>query len=545
MTRKLLFPLLAMVVVLISCSDETTVFEENDDNLVVEQDASVLENSLNFEDSGVLDFYPDQSASSKYAREGEEQAGDYPLSLVAQINPPSYSGAENLTASHIHLVNDYVYVSYNTAEDDYAGAMDIIYVGDPYQPRVTSRLYYTNADINSIKYENGFVYAAGGVDAEQSATADANSFLAKIPVANGRFNTDAGISYAFQEGFNATDVALTNAGVYVTSGKDGYIRLYDKSSLEMINEAAFQDLRSLAINNDKIAVLDASYGVRVLNSDFSQASDIAISGDFREADKRTLDYYGELIVVAEGQDGAGVYNAATGNLVQRLEIPISPENVEQGDIVTNAAAFNENILLMANGGAGLCLSEDDNGVDLVGIIALDGSINYVETKDDYIFAASGRGGLQIIKMNKPSQSLEESCVDTSRYSGSSNLTVASNQNLGYNGSNRFNSITVEGQLLLCGTWAVRNDVKVDKEAAFDMRGTLIVGRNSDRKDVIVEENATLRIEGDFAIYGNLILKKGASLEFLGDANRAYITGTVTQEEGTTVTGEFNDMNNRF
>lgn len=545
MKGKLLFPLAALAAIVISCSDSTTVYEETDDNVSLETSATVLENSIDFESSGVLDIYAESSNSGKYAREGEEQAGDYPLSLVAQVTPPSYAGAENLTASHIHLVDDYVYVSYNTAQDDYAGALDIIYVGDPYQPRVTSRLYYTNADINAIKYDNGFVYVAGGVDAEQSATATANSFLAKIQVSNNRFNLDAGISYAFQEGYNATDVLIQPNSVIVTSGKEGYLREYNKTDLTIVKEAAYEDLRSLAYNGSQYALLDASYGVRILNSDFTEVSNIAISGDFREADKRTLDYYGDLIVVAEGENGAGVYNSQTGNLVERVAIPISPENVAVGDVVTNSAAFNENVLLMANGGAGLCLSEEENGVDVVGIIALDGSINYVETKDDYIFAASGRGGLQIIKMNKPAQSLEEACTDTSRYSGSSTLNVASNQDLRYNGSKRFNSVTVEGTLLLCGSWTVRNDVKVDVAGAFDMRGTLIVGRNNSRKDVVVEENATLRIEGDFAVYGNLTLKKGAKLEFLGDANRAYITGNVTIEEDASVTGDFEDMNNKF
>ena len=71
---------------------------------------------------------------------------------------------------------DYAYVSYNTVEDGYTGAMDIIYVGNPHSPRVTSRLYYSNADINALQYENGYVYFVGGVDSEASVRATTNLF---------------------------------------------------------------------------------------------------------------------------------------------------------------------------------------------------------------------------------------------------------------------------------------------------------------------------------------------------------------------------------
>ena len=75
-------------------------------------------------------------------------------------------------------------------------------------PRVTSRLYYSNADINSVEYNDGYVYAVGGVDAEKSITATSNAFVAKIPVSGGRMNTSA-IIYGFQEGFNSTDIEVS------------------------------------------------------------------------------------------------------------------------------------------------------------------------------------------------------------------------------------------------------------------------------------------------------------------------------------------------
>lgn len=543
MKRSLLFHLFVFTF-LLSCSDSTTVFDTGEDDVQLETSTAVMDNSLNYDDSGVLDIYEESQTGAK-ARFRDEQAGDYPLTLVAQITPPSFSGGDHLTASHVDIVGNYAYVSYNTIDADYVGGIDVIDIADPMQPRVTSRLYYLNADINSLKYDNGFVYAAGGVDAEKSVTATANSFVAKIPVSNGRFNLSNGISYGFQEGFNANDILIDGNRVLMTSGRDGYVTEFDKQSLEINNETPYADLRSLAINNGQIAVLDASFGVRFLDTDLNETRQIPIDSDFRLADKRTLDISDDKVVVAEGGKGAGIYSAATGALIEYVPIPLNPEQVAIENIVTNATALNDNVLLMANGGAGLCLSEDNNGVDLVGIIELQGSINYVASKGDYIFAASGKRGLQIIKMNRPNGSLESRCAGTPGYSGSSRLEVPSNAELAYSGSRRFRNIDIEGNLLLCGTWTVRDEIEVESNALFEMRGVLVVARNSRRRNVTLDENATLRIEGDLTIYGDLILEEGASLEFLGSDSRVNVFGDVKLGDSATVTGTFDDVQDKF
>ncbi|MGB6154077.1 MAG: hypothetical protein WBG48_18980, partial [Pricia sp.] len=250
--------LLALAAIFIaSCSDETTVFNDASDDVSTEGSQAVLENSILYDDAGVLVISGEDQLSGKTAK-GNEQAGDYPLTLVARVDAPSYSGAENLGASHVYVDGEFAYVSYNTVEDGYAGAIDIVYVGDPTNPRLTSRLYYTNADINAIAYDDGYVYAVGGVDSEKSVRATSNSFLVKIPASNGRMDTSAELSFGFQEGFNATDVKVTSDAVLVSSGKDGYLVSYNKSDLSVQKEAQFADLRSIALDFGDYAILDGS-----------------------------------------------------------------------------------------------------------------------------------------------------------------------------------------------------------------------------------------------------------------------------------------------
>lgn len=541
--------LLALTALFIaSCSDETTVFRDASDDLSLEGNVSVLKQSVVFDDAGVLDIADEDRLTGKTAKgSNDEQAGDYPLTLVARVDAPSYSGGENLGASHMHLDGDFAYISYNTVEDGYAGAIDIIDVSDPNDPTVTSRLYYTNVDVNAIQYSDGYVYAVGGVDSEQSTLATANSILAKIPASGGRLDISAGIEYAFQEGFNATDVKVNGNSVLVGSGKDGYLVAYNKSDLSIQKEAAFADLRSIAIdNNNEVAILDGSIGVSFLDADFNSTRDIAIDSDFGDFSKRTIAISDSEVIVSEGSKGAGIYSKASGNFIKHLPILINPEDTEPTDIVTNAVAVNENVVLMANGGAGLCLSEDQgDNTELVGVIDLNGSINYVASKGDYILAASGKAGLQIVKLNRPDATLVDRCSDLPAYSGSSTVTIAQGETQSYSDSKRFRSINVDGSLLLCGVWAVTNEVNINENALLEMNGNFFVGRNNQQRNITVAENGTLRVEGNLVIYGDLVLEDGATLEFLGDNSVAYIFGQVIRNGESTIKGNFNDVYNRF
>ncbi|MCW5515346.1 hypothetical protein [Muriicola sp. Z0-33] len=548
MNKKVSLFLGALMGMFISCSDETTIYHDDlKEDLVLEVDEVKLQGSLNYTKAGVLDILEENAITNKLSRltgKPDEQAGDYPLTLIAQVNPPSY-GSSNLTATHVDIAGDYAYVSYNTVGQEYFGAIQVINIGNPNNPRVTSQLIYLNADLNAIAYDGGYVYVVGGVDAEKSVRATSNALLAKIAVSGGRLITD-NIIYGFQEGFNANSVVVNGASILVTSGKDGTLTSYSKSDLITENEVLYTDLRSVSVDNNNIALLDASSGVRVLNNSFQPIKDIPISTDFGAASKKTIDISGDKIIVAEASKGAGVYSYSTGSLLEYIPILINPEGVAESDINTNAVAINDDIILMANGGAGLCLSEKGtNNTNVYGIIALDGSTNFVVSKDDYVFAASGREGLQIIKLNRPNESLASICSGLPVYEGSSKLTVNSGDNYQYQGSKRFNNINVSGSLLLCGSWTVNNRVFVNDNALFEMFGTITVGKNNRRRNVTVDPGAILRIEGSLTIYGDLILEDGATIEFLGPDASANIFGSVVKNGTVTVSGTFDDVRNKF
>ena len=537
----------AVLLCAISCSDETTFYTEPESTINLESDIQVLTNSIVFGNSGVLDIFEKDGTTGKFSKGNEEGvAGDYPLTLVAQVSPPSFTGGNNLTASHVHVDGNFAYVSYNTVDASYAGAIDIINISDPNNPVVTSRIYFTNRDINSLKYDNGFVYAAGGIEAEGDATALSNSFVVKIPAVNGVFSTD-GIIFGYQQGFVATDVETTGTTVFVTSGMDGSLASYDKLTLTLSREILAADLRSLAVNNTDVAVLDGSKGVTIYDQNFNIKKEIAINSDFGVSTKKTIDFDGDRIIVSEGSKGVGVYNATSGAFIEYIPIMINPDGVDTSDIVNNAVAINDGVLLMANGGAGLSLNEKKtDNTEEFGIIGLDGSINYVESKDDYVFAASGKLGLQILKMNKPSETLLNRCADLLIYIGNDNIRVALGEELAYSAGpgKRLSSVKVEGSLLLCGSWTVQNNTTIEEMALFEMNGSFIIGSNKKQKEILIKKDGAFRVEGNLTIYGNLILEEGATIEFL---NNAVVTifGDVVLGNGAEVIGDFVDVRNAF
>ncbi len=549
--EKRIFPIFLLALVLVtSCSDETTIFiDEQGSSIFEESDAIKLAGSVNFDNAGVLDIVIDDNYSGKRtSKAADEPAGNYPLTLIAQVNSPTYGPITSLTAAHVFVEDDYAYVAYNTAGEDYSGAIDIINVSDPNNPAVTSRVVYTNADINSLQYADGFLYAVGGLDAASSFTALSNSFITKIPVFGGVMDVDAGVIYGWQAGDNATDIVIDKNDAYVTSGKDGTITIYDTKNLDIKREEPFSDLRSVAFYDNEIALLDASMGIRILDDKLKTKEEISISTDFGLYTKRSIDFIGDKIIVAEGATGAGVYSYNSGTLLQYIPIITDPLNPPTGDMVTNAVAINEDMVLMANGGAGLSISDDEgNTTEPYGVIQLNGSINYVQTKGDYAFAASGQEGLQIIKLNRLSLSLAAQCSSLDEYNGSAKLTINEGEDIAFSGSKSFNSIKVEKEasLLMCGTWTVRNDVDIKDDALLQMNGSISVGRNNKQKEIKVEKGATLRVEGNVTIYGDLILEDDSTLEFIGEDSVINIYGKVEVKDNVSILGVFDDVQSKF
>lgn len=78
-----------------------------------------------------------------------------------------------------------------------------------------------------------------------------------------------------------------------------------------------------------------------------------------------------------------------------------------------------------------------------------------------------------------------------------------------------------------------------------MNGSFAIGRNNKRKNITVNQDATFRVEGNLTIYGDLILNDGATLEFIGSESKVNVFGEVKKLGDATITGDFEDVQNKF
>ncbi|MNR32567.1 hypothetical protein D3C85_1501630 [compost metagenome] len=59
----------------------------------------------------------------------------------------------------------------------------------------------------------------------------------------------------------------------------------------------------------------------------------------------------------------------------------------------------------------------------MGNVGINGSTNYVKTSGDYIYVASGKGGLKIIKMEKPAVPTANLCTGLPAYNLGNDLIL--------------------------------------------------------------------------------------------------------------------------
>lgn len=425
--------LLITLLIFTGCSDETTIFDAENPrvDLTIEENNTVLSNGIKKESNGILGIYFEHEISGKSAGLLSKSTSDFHLNLVGQVSRPEFDTNSNLTATHVDYQDNFAYVSYNTIGQTFAGAVDVIDLSNPSQPVLVSRMYMHDRDANVILYDTGYLYVLGSVDASRVFEATEESYIAKIGVFNGVIDLND-VNYFYQKGNTATGITKMDNAFFVSSGEDGVIAKYDSASFSKSNEITYDDLRSVASENGRLAVLDATSGVKILDSDLNVISQINTSTNFSVDAKRTIALKANQLFVPEGEQGTGVYNINTGELEERLPILVDPDNIAFSDKVTNAIAVNGSTTLMANGGAGLAIKVTNDIVDLMGVVELSGSINYVVANGDYVFAASGRSGLQIISKIRSDESTvipEGNYIIRARHSGRAlALTSMSNAN---------------------------------------------------------------------------------------------------------------------
>ncbi|MDP2453810.1 MULTISPECIES: PQQ-binding-like beta-propeller repeat protein [unclassified Kaistella] len=543
----------------VSCRQDGVELENaasNNNDLILNSDVNLLSKRIDFKNSGILNLNMGLGHRGDVAR-----AGDFPLVLVAELAPPVYEG-KTLRATHVAVEGNYAYVSYNTEGPSYLGAIEVIDITNPNVPKLVMQAITPNIDISAVRYDNGELYVAGATDVDVSNTKTA-AFVARMTLSGGLLSNSF-VNTALP-GKVGTDVTTNTARYYAVSGATGTLSQLNKADNKIEFSISLPDLRAVGINGNKIVVLSGTDGVKVFDANgLTPVSSFAAYTDIAEA-KRTIDFMGEKLLVSQGKNGVAVYNLNSGTKIQTLPLPTAVPGVDEQDIVTNGVSVNADKVFVANGGAGLYVYENKAGqLDLLGSIDLQGSSNYVMSKGDYIFVASGTG-LKIIKYVAPENGVVN-CSSYAQYTGGEWLNVNSGQTLEFGGTKSLKGINVNQMLSWCGALTATEGVNVNSNATFNMYGKLYQGSQQNPWNALninsgslfnlegdlttygnmtLNSNGTLKVKGNVTIFGDLTLNQGSKIEFVGTGSTITIHGKVTKNGTSTITGTYSDTNHKL
>lgn len=531
-----------VAITIFSCNDSSDPIGDGPiiaKHITINTDSQTLSTRVNRDNTGVKALIDPDLPTGRLL----EVASNLPIILVSQVEAPVFEG-NTLKATHVDIDGNYAYVSYNTEGDQYLGAVDIFDITNLYSPVITEQAIFTDADISSLEYKNGTLYLAAAVNIDVNSDVTSPANLITVSVSGGKFISD--FVYTSLPSYVATDVANTNSNTAVTSGNDGVIGLFDRSH-KPGSSSQMGDLRAVAFGSDKLAVLSGTSGVHILDpNSLSEVINIPVSSDVAGA-KRTLEIDSGNLYVAEGANGAGIYKMNDGSLIQKLPIPNIPVDVAVNEIVTNAVSVDKNLLFMANGAAGISVSDvaDLGGIKSLGVLELEGSSNFLRNEEDFVFIASGHGGLQILKINKSEGSTDPSCVGLPNYNGTAYLNINMFESASYSGSSVLKAVNIGGSLLFCGSLAIEQNLNINSDAIMTVNGTFVFGQYKKNTSLNLSSFATLKLQGNTIIYGDLKLNSGSTLEFIGEDSSITVYGTVTVNSGAQIIGKFNDTEGKF
>ncbi|WP_163406958.1 LVIVD repeat-containing protein [Flavobacterium ajazii] len=534
-----LFSFLA-ISLLIGCdnNDETTNNNQSINNITITTDQNSLNQRLDYTNSGVISI-ENNNPTGKLANTSATTT--LPLVQIAEINPPVDKNGRTLQASHITVNGNYAYVSYIMRGDIYSGAIDVIDVSDPYKPKLVTSALIADTDITSLTYSNGSLIIGAAKDVDTDPLLVNPAIVINMELNSGLLTDKYKINYL--ESRVTTDVAANASSYFAVTGDNGSLFKLNTSTKAITGKVAEEDLRSVALSSDKVITLSGTKGVNVYNqSTLALQKNFSTSTDVSGA-KRTMEIDGTKLLVSEGYNGLGVYDINTGSKLQTINIAIAGE-----DNVTNAVSINEGYAFVANGAAGLNVYQSGNQLSLLGTLGISGSSNYVKSSGNYIYVASGKGGLKIIKMEKPNTTFAN-CSQYGIYNQGKDLILNSNEIKSYAGSTAINSTIVNSGAVLthCGSISIQNGLTLNSGSTFNMTGSLAQGKYqlSNPTELIINNNALLQIEGSVVIWGDLRLNSDAKINFIGNNSSITIYGKVIKNSNVTITGNYTDTENKL
>ena len=402
---RISFILFSFLLIFASCKKE-----ENDIAVVDETEKVFVNNS--FEELNSRMNYIHEAVFSTKADKSDE---NYYWYYVAEVAAPILNG-DVLSATHVDIIDDKAYVSYNVQGEVYAGGVDVIDLENPAYPSIITQLLFSGNDANAV------VADADGSNANRDVYLALSSFkkgavVRKLISQDGLFTgafSDLSLSKSI-EGISASanGITFTDDYIYATSGQSkGGVFQIDKESFTTLYVDDFQAAKYVVTNGSNTGAKQVSLStgdqakLHVYNvgpSFDKQVYDIGsifhqnVEMPYKGKSAMHLDPQSNNCFVSMGVNGMKAFDIFSGDVVYT-----SPTDMlTTGN--TNGLTKDDLFVYLANGADGLYIAripESPGEIIPVQVWDMDESVasaNLVKASEDWLFVAKGGGGLKILR----------------------------------------------------------------------------------------------------------------------------------------------------
>jgi len=325
--------------------------------------------------------------------------------LVAQVKSPTVNNTI-LSATDVKIDNGKAYISYHTNDEFYGdapnGSIRIFDIQNQQSPSLIAQADFNNIEFNGIDINNSKLYAVGGnKSGARLITAVLNS---------GIFNTT---NLSLFESHKLPSTGAKNSYFYnnqlwLVSGatNGGFFSLNNDYSIN--NQYYNEGSRAKYVaQNGKLqaffAVENTGAYLRIANIDGSNNKEFRFSNLTQKVQngKNVITMDDDFVYIALSDLGVAKISLTDGELVNHF-IPnsfrINNKKIFTNNGYTNGVAIDNCYLYLANGADGVIVL-NKNTFNVIGSFKLSESSNYIYSKNGLLFVATGRDGLNIIKVN--------------------------------------------------------------------------------------------------------------------------------------------------
>lgn len=351
------------------------------------------------------------------------------LSLRSTVAPPVVGGqtleATDVAFSEGNGNERYAYVAYSKRGEATLGAVDVIRISSRSNPKLESRVTFTDTDIFALAVGNGRLYLAG-------MTSD-GSFAERAVLEVVRLDGDGNLpaSYASTRiqlpSFAGTSVHVQNGKVWVTSGtggpNTGGLSVFDATTLRLLTRVSLDDARGVS-GDSTAGVIVVTQGTPGRTRVFNHATNQQVGATLATGGATIPEARGDVAVnrnwafIAASNGGTRVVRVdAAGGSIRGTGIarPVVAGLDSTLSTVNGVAGLSDGVdswLFTANGEAGIYAYFSNHPaiaatatpvISLLGRLSFPSSIsaNFIRVDRDgaHLFVASGLGGLRIVDID--------------------------------------------------------------------------------------------------------------------------------------------------